>query len=449
MHLVYSFAKSVVIWLGPSDRYSRVAMEFSAKLDAARFIHEYGVQNRTTMEVLTEIPRKTYLFDPEVDLGVDLSEDVITSLVRFISRPWFGRVWVLQEAAGCQEMRVLCGDDQILWDQLFSLAWIIRSESPGMLPSYLPDTFSLVQRKAFAILRMHQIRLYRFPKGDRDVQFRPLFSTILGTAHLHEATDPRDKIYSAMNLSMSRERIMDLDLFFHRDDHTGITGYANWGLKADYTIPWEILYAQISLELLQRGYFSTLADSGRYKQPVPSVIPSWVIDFREQPSNTEIPENSGWMAGGRCRGPTAVPNPQSIVKVGILPKAHRRIFDTSLMSKEFKTCDTSLKTCLNTFVGLHVLMRDEIVWLSTDEFDGDTSKSHDLKSIGITKSQRILNFIIMESSQAIEAPTKEDGHYMNGEPLLSAYKLTLLCVAKIVSHEIFQSPCDWDSSRRP
>lgn len=420
MHLVYSFAKSVVVWLGPSDSYSKIAMDFAAKLDGASFLREYEVHNKTSKEVLEEIPDKTYIFDPEINLEMNLSREVITSLVNFICRPWFSRVWVLQEAAGCQEIRVLCGEDQIPWDQLFSIAWIMRSDTPGMLPSYLPDSFSLVQRKVLAVLRMHKIRLYRFPKGDRADHRRPILSNILDTAALHEATDPRDKIYSAANLSMSRDKIMDLDFFFRQDAE-------DWNLKADYTIPWEILYAQVSLELLRRGYLSFLVDSGRYKQPAAwGGMPSWVVNFHEQPSNTEIPENTEWMAGGRLRNPIGISNPQSVVKLGTLPKAQRRIIDTSLMSKEFQTCDRSRKSCLNSFVGLQIVMRDEIVWISKNEVDSDANNNHEPTSSSVNKSQRILHSIDQELSKAMEAPAIRGGLYLNGESLSSAYKLTII-----------------------
>ncbi|CAI6339315.1 unnamed protein product [Periconia digitata] len=423
MHLVYSFAKSVVIWLGPSDESSRIAMRFAARLDAPKFQREYEHHNRTSLEIVEEIPRKTYIFDPEANPDIGLSREIITSSVNFISRPWFGRVWVLQEAAGCRETQVQCGKDEIEWNQLFSLAWIMRSESPGRLPPYLPDTFPIVQRKAFAILKMHDIRSYRFPPSERVSHFRKDFSTILSSAHLHEATDPRDKIYSAMNLSIARDRIMDTKLFFHREEHSGVTGYANWGLKVDYTIPWEILYAEVSLELYKRGYVSFVADSGRNRQPAGWELPSWMVDFREQPSNTEIAESADWKAGGRCRSPNPIPNARNAVKFGFLPKAHRRVIDVSHMSKEFKTCKKSLMRCLDSFIGLQSLMRDEIVW--TGEVSSDIKES-DPRSNKESKSQCILRFISQESDQAMSAPTRIKGHYMTGEPVLSAYKMAII-----------------------
>lgn len=50
----------------------------------------------------------------------------VRAIHSFLKRPWFGRVWVLQEAASSSSAIVFCGSQAISWG---TFSKVIRSES--------------------------------------------------------------------------------------------------------------------------------------------------------------------------------------------------------------------------------------------------------------------------------------------------------------------------------
>ncbi|KAK6189615.1 hypothetical protein LQW54_013084 [Pestalotiopsis sp. IQ-011] len=64
------------------------------------------------------------------------SNEVIQGLEELIHRPWFRRVWVLQESFVSRERRILCGEDVVSWDMLNAL--FFGYQHSRMTPSPLP-----------------------------------------------------------------------------------------------------------------------------------------------------------------------------------------------------------------------------------------------------------------------------------------------------------------------
>ncbi|PVI03648.1 HET-domain-containing protein [Periconia macrospinosa] len=423
MHLIYALARSVVIWLGRPDAHSSIAMKFAAQLDTHRFITEYedsrgpaGVELRRVMR------RKTYIFDPATTQAFQVSKKTSISLVNFICRPWFSRIWVLQEAAGCRDTQVLCGEDKIGWEQLFALSWIMSSEAPQKLPSYLPYTFSQIQKNAYAVRKMHGIRRSRFPDNpDAPVQFSVSVEEHLSGAHLHLATDPRDKIYTVINLCIHRRNFESAKRLIESAEQPSTSSYPEWLPRVNYEIPWEVIYAETTLQYLRRGYLTFLSDSGRSKQPGGWQIPSWVVDFRERPSESEMADHINWRAGGGGRPVT--PSLQYVTKIGILPKSHRRLVNGSLVSEELKSYKGPLKQNLHSFIHLRTVMRDEVVWTGSvlGDFSAESADENDALI-----ARQCLTFINQELEQVRQRCTQNGDCHITGESLSDAYKLTLV-----------------------
>jgi hypothetical protein len=420
MHFVYSLAQSVVIWLGRPDKYSGIAMQFAAKLDAAKFIREYEeTVGLWGVDMDEARMKKTYIFDPNTSGGLTVSQDTAKALVTFMTRPWFGRIWVLQEASACSDTRVVCGADTISWDHLFALGWILTSEIRSELPSHIDESFFALQRKIFAIKRMQSIRTYRFPTNpDNPTIITPTYRTLLLTAQYHESTDPRDKIYTIISLLMYKEYITDSHLTANAGASGFKTRYPEWLPKVDYKIPWEALYANVTQQLLTRGVITMLSRCGKARQPADWQLPSWVVDYRGLHEAVELPEHSSWAAGGPPYEGTVSSLYAATAKV--LPKSHRRSYDAERMSKDFhKWYKGRPKQSLGNALSFRIFMRDEIVWAGGALSDlGPTKNVH-------LSAEEIRSFLDSEVQQ-VGILQQTSPTYMTGETLIDAYKLTLI-----------------------
>jgi hypothetical protein len=118
MDRVYKTASVVLIWLGPHDFFSRIAMETmsvlaNASIDSARkFQLSRGLQSSQYEELgLTPLSPLHWL-----------------ALFAFLERRWFRRAWIIQEVALAKIAVVVCGTLYFPWNGLSNLAnWLRES----------------------------------------------------------------------------------------------------------------------------------------------------------------------------------------------------------------------------------------------------------------------------------------------------------------------------------
>ncbi|KAI4920829.1 hypothetical protein J4E85_008944 [Alternaria conjuncta] len=100
MNRVYKQTKKVWIWLGTTKHQDRIP-------DALRFLENLrdekeGQQHRNIDELYGKLSFDTL--------------DAKPALCHLVLNDWFGRLWVLQEAALAREVTFLCGDSKCSWE---------------------------------------------------------------------------------------------------------------------------------------------------------------------------------------------------------------------------------------------------------------------------------------------------------------------------------------------
>lgn len=440
MHAIYASAKAVVIYLGIPDRHSVIAMKFAASLDYAKYMREVKDTWGMGRKGESMWRRKTYIFNPDTDVGLQVSEETATALVEFLSRPWFTRVWVQQEATASLFTQVVCGRDTVEWNQLFALAWIFLPGYTSKWPEYLPYTLASVQSKANAVNGMHvaRVRVFR-DEHDNIANGHNGLAYLLRDAHMYESTDPCDKIFALYN------RCIDTS-----DPSRPKNVYPRWGPKVDYDLPWEKLFLDVSQQLLVHGKVAFLSMSGRARQPKDWVLPSWVVDFRARPSSMSGSENDlvqhdEWVAGGPhyFNSITDLPVQELAAKLVPFPKAHRPRIDPSMLSEQYRVRKKGGRSPLAVwnYVSLRSLMADEIMYtggvmcdLPDHESISNTFKPH------LAFARASLEYVSSLPEQT----------YINGDSALDAYKLTLIAATdhqeQLVGAEYAQA--HWDESFR-
>ena len=311
MHLVYSQARTVIVWLGLEAEDSTIAMEHILQLKPEPYLEEIQRfrNNRNSLE-------RTYLFD-----SLQSSEEnrrLVASFAALFHREWLGRIWVRQEAMMCADTRMLCGNCEVSWDCFVSLAWLMLPRGYVEWPAwtkqvYFEDTDAGIE----TTLAIHYYRLWRLKIPDiwaLDSLACPRYP-VFQISHLEQvvlessvrdgpggsassdlakvimecsparATDPRDKIYALYNVASFPTR-QDL-----RDRP-----------PIDYVSPWQKVFIKTAKCLyantrLLNSARMTLDMAGRSLQDK-SELPSWVPDWRQNVYHNPFNVHREWSAGG-------------------------------------------------------------------------------------------------------------------------------------------------------
>lgn len=164
------------------------------------------------------------------------------ALARVFDRPWFRRVWVIQETVMAAQALVHCGNFIVAWDDLARACRCqIRQQS--------------LRRGHNALESIDNTRWQRI-KGGNDIY------DILFMSYRFQCTDPRDKIYAVVGLANHSQQEAQLAVDYE-------SGIEEVYLRSAVNI----MLSNRSLDLLQCVVHHTMI----------SCLPSWVPDWRSEP----------------------------------------------------------------------------------------------------------------------------------------------------------------------
>ncbi|KAK6440996.1 hypothetical protein LTR95_002779 [Oleoguttula sp. CCFEE 5521] len=186
MSEIYSKAKRVLIWLGPSDDQTRRAM---------RFLNTE----------LTNLDRINDL------VASDISLQAWRDLIHLMRREWFSRRWVIQELAFAQDATVHCGSDEIHWrffrdgisifsDQYDKIRkgselsadlyqdYVARGAVEALPAQKLVDSINIV-------FDIQEMRGGRMPQPVHGLEY------LVSALSTYETSDPRDTINAFRNIA--------------------------------------------------------------------------------------------------------------------------------------------------------------------------------------------------------------------------------------------------------
>jgi len=167
MSQIYSQASRVVVYLGESADESDNAMNWIREID-----------------VPSDFGQSAYSYDGKVKI-IRPDTAMIEALLR---RPWFSRVWVLQEVALANEAVVCCGSKEISWESFKAFKyWNVAASWVETLP-YAVET---------------AVKSQWYSGGGTPGQ--RLLSKLAATRHCG-ATDPRDKLFAILPLLNSEAK---------------------------------------------------------------------------------------------------------------------------------------------------------------------------------------------------------------------------------------------------
>jgi hypothetical protein len=171
MQEIYQRASLVVLWLGPEQDSTSLAIQMLRQLG---FQVEHSVDRWWASPDAT----KTGWGDPQTPLPY--SDDTWTALANLLSRSYFQRVWVVQEAQLARRGIVQCGFDSLSWN-LFRRAVITLREKTSK-----PKGVANILENARALCNS---------------RFQSDFFKLMMMSRSRKCADPRDKLYGVLSLA--------------------------------------------------------------------------------------------------------------------------------------------------------------------------------------------------------------------------------------------------------
>jgi hypothetical protein len=301
MRSIYQQASNVIAWLGPSEKKydSDTVMDYLNTLGKKAEVCGFHHGSEPYVPIWRAMISAQYMENPhEVMLRTELdgrvlpvSKYALKSLLHSISgcrsqdgllplaglkylfrRPWWGRVWVLQEITVPRHVHFACGTKRIpcrrfraaynAYYVLWSTLGMMRSEGQHLNFYQKSLTVYMVSHRVNIMLSMPDV----YQNGGFVLVALFRATCVQGVRHLAqegaqhlEATDPRDKVFALLGISEDQRELKAL------------------GLSPDYTKSKEEVYVITMAALLRQGHISIL--SLCRTTSVPRSLPSWVVDW--------------------------------------------------------------------------------------------------------------------------------------------------------------------------
>ncbi len=203
MYNIYRSAREVHVWLGPESEDSKEALSLVPR-----------IQNDDSLNAITRT-RRLDKMDPQV-------REKLFAFFRLMGRPWFSRVWVVQEVAARSGQRVFvhCGSQSVSW-------WEFRNAT-----SCINDNLYMFQ--FFSPKALRRIVAFHVACDSLSHQNARRLLALLIRHRDFDSTDPRDKIFALCGLA--------------RD-----IGPKELNIKPDYNLNAAEVYTRVAISILKQS----------------------------------------------------------------------------------------------------------------------------------------------------------------------------------------------------
>ncbi|KAI1748758.1 heterokaryon incompatibility protein-domain-containing protein [Xylaria castorea] len=265
MRSIYEGASRVLVWLGP-DTESRGKQAIAAMREITRECLKRGVNNKGVDEASLKSVDELWDVLPTERLEGPRSDNPETwkSLAWIFSRPWFSRLWVIQEVNSNKDVQLLCGSCHVSWDVAVVAASYIRRHASiyrhwGFPESNYPNAYYMRRR-----FWLQQVSL----------------PSLLNWGRSFKASESLDRVYALMGMpSFTKMRVP-------------------W--TADYSRPKRILYEDVATKCIQNMQDLRVLTYSQHSQEgknFPSWVPQWDREALYEPINDSLTKVH-WKASG-------------------------------------------------------------------------------------------------------------------------------------------------------
>ncbi|KAK4446770.1 heterokaryon incompatibility protein-domain-containing protein [Podospora aff. communis PSN243] len=264
MDQIYKNATEVLCWLGEEDEVSTVAMRLVNAL--CQDIHESSDMSANEGEQPGLAPLKDPFY---LDNIRKLPQESILSLSVFSQRPYWTRIWTLQEMVLAGSCKLICGsrscylqhiEDVVDWVHHPTVeALILAGEPPVGIPAKVWSFVTWIYRNSQVSLPVMEVWVMRRTLAAQAQNYHSAHQTtlnFLSFARVREATDIRDKLY-------------------------GLSGICDIGVDIDYATEPRTLFSRFAAQMFSKAsdIVYLLKNAGvSHVSAIPS-LPTWVPDW--------------------------------------------------------------------------------------------------------------------------------------------------------------------------
>ncbi|KAG4421912.1 hypothetical protein IFR04_005024 [Cadophora malorum] len=267
MRQIYVQAVSVIAWLGPAENDSDTALHWIQQYGSRSLDLGIGTKPELRLRSLLEVLEAdgkgcvdARLHKFAKDLRDDLSStnlenaNIVTALYRLFKRPFWSRVWVIQELSSASRLTFMCGNTTVKDDHLNHAARLLRNFGQYQYLQRLHD-LPAPHAPEISVNSIDTRDSIILIKSRRAAEPSPLIYLMRSFRHFH-ATDPRDKLFALLGIAKDTEAL---------------------GLHPDYRKSCQEVYSDFARALIRHGYLEILSLCELPKKI--DGLPSWVHDW--------------------------------------------------------------------------------------------------------------------------------------------------------------------------
>jgi hypothetical protein len=234
---IFGSATLVVIWLGEGNEDSERAMDFMNR-------HSDSIR-------AAEDPYE--LMESVLSQGGQFHDEWVSLFQGIMARPWWGRVWIVQEVVAAKSLIVLCGMSSVDWLSLVVHEWFGRQY-------HINIVFEVIEAEGSHVRAAESIDYYRWAF---QLRMPILLREVVLNLDDFEATLPVDQLYGFYGLCADS----------NADE-----------LDPSYDKPFWQVYAQfMKYTILQENSLNIVCAAGDVRS---SDLPSWVPALHKRTSGS-------------------------------------------------------------------------------------------------------------------------------------------------------------------
>ncbi len=250
-HRIYAEAKNVLIWLGPESENSDVAMDFFLRM----------------MSHLSNKRSKQEITDPDLPSlnNAAYRTPKMIALNNLLNRPWFTRVWTLQEGAFATRAVVVCGRKELPFNLFEEFNSKCEEDQTGVWTGTLSSIATAKPANPKKPPRFVTAHIHGISKLKQMISGRGAKETVpmlLYRLRSCEATDARDRVYAMWS--------------FLPDNYINFLERPRY--QKEFTAA-DLFYQVSEIELVHNQNLDFLGHAGIWQHRAGTALSSWAADW--------------------------------------------------------------------------------------------------------------------------------------------------------------------------
>ncbi|KAH8726023.1 heterokaryon incompatibility protein-domain-containing protein [Phaeosphaeriaceae sp. PMI808] len=259
---VYKKASMVFVWLGESNELSERA--FDKLHNLAEHLDWDGV-----------VPKRHFGGNP-----MEPQHEKWEAISEILYRPWFRRIWIIQEVLSAPHVLMVCGKDILFFEVFLRIVYsMVQSRALKSIMSYHPNRNELsdgrmrttIEQLEFLVTRNFEI-LNPFALHE----FKATLLDYLAATRWAEATDPRDKVYGILSLASDNQKLG----YRYAENKNDSTMWHPF--KVDYNVSKEKVFMEATKAIISTMNSLDILHFARYDSESADGHPSWVPNWAKK-----------------------------------------------------------------------------------------------------------------------------------------------------------------------